>query len=247
MVSAVVVLSLAALAAAIPAKRQTPHYPPSSQSTGFTLIANVTDPSKDFSPSISGLVLEGIHVGAGLNVATLSSAANSAGNIFYENGTASDIFSGGPVDILMDGGTPLFPWGITVQSPTVFDTTYPAEHDVFVNAGTGTQASLTRFPNPYPYLANGQGTGTFVACNNTVPYYRANFITVQYAYATFTAPDGSYDYQANIPDGCAPINLVAQCATLDTLPAGSISSHQYAATVQCYDDVASIDWSQYGP
>ncbi|EON96038.1 hypothetical protein UCRPA7_8462 [Phaeoacremonium minimum UCRPA7] len=249
MYTPLIALSLAVLTTAAPSgKRQVPHYPPTSQSQGFKLIANVTDPSADFTPSIKNWVVEGAHTGAGTNVAVLKpfDATTSPGRTFYLNGTAEDVRYGN-TNVLTDGGTPPAPYGIYVQNQTEFEYLYPDEHGVGISVGEGSGTSLTRFPNPYPYLTSATGTGTFVACNNTVAYYGTKFITLEYAYATFTAPDGSYEYNANIPEGCAAVNLIPQCTELNELPEDAYSSHEFAAQTACYPDVAAIDWTQYGP
>ncbi|KAK3386711.1 hypothetical protein B0H63DRAFT_468265 [Podospora didyma] len=243
----ILTLGLAALAAAAPAKRDTPHYPATSLSKGFLLIANVTDPTKDLSPSVNGWVVQTAHIGPPFNAAVLQSPGASApGRIFYENGTDERVRYGQST-VITDGATPPSPFGILVQSPTEFDTLYPTEHDVFINGGPGTPASITRFPSPYAILQNNLGVGTFVACNNTIPYYGYKFITINYAYATFEGPDGGYQYNANIPEGCAPITLLPQCTTLNELPPDAYASHEFAVTERCYEDVAGIDWSRYGP
>jgi hypothetical protein len=73
------------LASASPLKgRQiVPHYPENSLSTGFRLVANVTDPATDLNPSVDGWELQGIHTGAGFNDASLGAGS---GRIFYHNG-----------------------------------------------------------------------------------------------------------------------------------------------------------------
>ncbi|KAI1372260.1 hypothetical protein F4677DRAFT_432892 [Hypoxylon crocopeplum] len=243
------ILGLAALVAAAPsAKRQIiPKYPPTAQSNGFFLIANVTDPSTDFTPSIKNWVVTTAHVGAGTDVAVLVPFdAGSSGRIFYQNGTAEEVRYSG-TEVLTDGGTPPAPYGFFVQKEDEFDTVYTDQHDVWINVGSGTGTGFTRFPDPYPTMSSFTGAGTFVACNDTVPYYHTNFITLQYAYPITTAPDGSWMYDPNIPEGCTAINLIPQCTELNELPEGSFSSHEFAASTTCYPDVASIDWTQYGP
>ncbi|KAI8631909.1 hypothetical protein F5Y19DRAFT_379694 [Xylariaceae sp. FL1651] len=245
MFKTILTLGAASLVAAVPleSRQIIPHYPPSSQSTGFRLVANVTDPATDLTPSVDGWELEGIHTGAGLDDAVLGSASGS-GRIFYHNGTAAEIRFGGG-SILTDGGTPLFPWGIYVQGEDDYDFTYPAEHDVSVNAGSGTTGvSLAAFPNPYTYLTGG-AQGTFVACPRIVPYYNAQYIVVRFAYDTFD-PDTAL-YVHNIPEGCTAINLIPECDTLPDLPEGSISSHEFAQSSKCYEDVSAINWPEYGP
>lgn len=250
MFTSIVTLSLAALAAAAPSsKRQIiPNYPPTSQSRGFKLIANVTDLSSDFNPSIRNWVVEGAHTGAGTNTAVLTpyDPATNNGRTFYLNGTAEDVHYGN-THVLTDAGTPPAPFGIYTQNKTEFEYLYPDEHGVSINVGAGTGTTVTRFPEPYAYILSGTGSGTYVACNNTVPYYGTTFITLEYAYETFTGPDGGYEYNANIPEGCAPVRLLPQCTELNELPEDALSSHEFAANNTCYPDVASIDWSQYGP
>jgi hypothetical protein len=237
-------LGLLGLASAVPltSRQVVPHYPPTSLSTGFRLIANVTDPSKDFNPPVNNWVFNGIHVGAGLNDAVLLADGADSGRILYQNGTAAGLrFNEGSV--LSDGGTPPFPFGISVQAADATDS--DGYHEVSLNAGSGTSGVLlARFPEVYPIL-HATAPGTFVACNQTAPYYNQNFITVRWAYDVFNSTTALYDHQ--IPDGCTAITLVPECATLKDLPEGSLSSHEYAANSTCYEDVSAIDWTQYGP
>ncbi|KAI0466020.1 hypothetical protein F4859DRAFT_340816 [Xylaria cf. heliscus] len=103
----------ASIASAVPleSRQIIPNYPPNELSTGFRLVANVTDPATDLTPSVDGWELQGIHTGAGLNDAVLTS---ETGRIFYHNGTAAEIRFG-EGSILSDGGSPPFPYGIYVQ------------------------------------------------------------------------------------------------------------------------------------
>lgn len=75
----------ASLVSAVPleSRQVIPHYPENSLSTGFRLVANVTDPATDLTPSVDGWEFTGIHTGAGLNDVVLTS---EAGRIFYHNG-----------------------------------------------------------------------------------------------------------------------------------------------------------------
>ncbi|KAI1200744.1 hypothetical protein F5X97DRAFT_292801 [Nemania serpens] len=243
MLKTLVAVGAAGLASAIPLETRqiVPHYPPSSISTGFRLVANVTDPATDLTPSVDGWELQGIHTGAGLDDATLTSGT---GRIFYHNGTAVEIRFG-EGSILSDGGTPPFPWGIYVQKEDEYDYTYPAEHDVAINGGSGTiGVSLLAFPSPYTYLT-AKAQGTYVACPRTVPYYNAEFIVVRFAYDLFD-PVTALPVR-DIPEGCTAITLIPECDTLAELPEGSLASHEFAATTKCYDDVSAINWPEYGP
>lgn len=247
MISTFIALGLAGLAAAAPshtiARRQAPMYPPSSQSNGFRLVANVTDPTKDFTPSVNGFVLEGYHTGAGQGVGVLMApSSTSSGSLFYENGTAYEV-QYGQTTIITDQGGPPTPYGMTVQSVNETSAFKTGQHDVYINIGYGTKGvGLTSFPNPVATLSAGGASG-WAVCNNTLLYGSA--FQLEPTFATYTDADGNYDYQANVPDGCAPVAMLPQCAALNDLPAGSYSSHEYANTVQCYDDVKDIDWTVY--
>lgn len=243
MLSSVLSLGLAlTLATAAPTARQTPIYPPTSSSNAFHLIANVTDPSHPFGATINTWAVTSYHTGAGFATAVLT--PTSTGRTFYVNGTASQV-QFGETSILTDGGTPPFPDGWTVQNATQFDPNYPAEHTVYINAGAGTpNIGLHRFPDPIPDVY-GTSSGTYVACNNTIPYTGAQVVTIQYAYATFINASGAFDYEKNIPQGCVEIALLPQCTPINTLPPGSLSSHAFAVEVDCYADVAGIDWTVY--
>ena len=76
-------------------------------------------------------------------------------------------------------------------------------------------------------------------CNETQivygrPQYPVRFAKVQ-------AVDGvAYQY---IPDRCAPIKLIAQCATLGSAVPGAVYNHDYVRSVSCYGDVASVQWA----
>ncbi|KAI0429531.1 hypothetical protein F5Y09DRAFT_309980 [Xylaria sp. FL1042] len=241
--TALLAVGAASLASASPlqSRQVIPNYPPNSLSTGFRLVANVTDPATDLTPSVDGWELQGIHTGAGLNDAVLTS---ETGRIFYHNGTAAEIRFG-EGSILSDGGSPPFPYGIYVQTEDQFDATYPAEHDVAINVGSGTiGVSLLAFPDPYFYLT-AHAQGTYVACPRTVPYYNAEYVVVRFAYDTFDSDTALF--VRNVPEGCTAITLIPECDTLPELPEGSISSHEYAANSKCYEDVSAINWPEYGP
>lgn len=249
MKSTIVALSLATLAISAPAaRRQVPHYPPTSKSQAFKLVANMTNPALDFSPSIKDWLVQGYHTGAGTNAAVLApfDASTNPGRIFYENGTNQEL-AYHQTTLLTDAGSLPVPFSWQVQSSTEFDPLYPAQHHVSISVGQATQAYIANFPVVYPTLQNGLGSGTFVACKNELPSNPSlgDVVTVNYAYSTYEqGPDGGFEDHANIPEGCVPISLIPECAALD---GSSETSHEFAQSERCYEDVSAINWPEYGP
>ncbi|KAM3504831.1 hypothetical protein MY11210_008210 [Beauveria gryllotalpidicola] len=238
MIAPIVALSLAGLAAAAAAPTSTgPAYPETSASNGFNLVLNVTDPSKDLSPPVHGTFVTSIHVGPALNYVGQSSNASVA-RLLYVNGTASDVRYGNS-NTVSDGGTPPFPEVLSL----VQDKDSETLSTLFLNAGSAGNGNyrtgITGFPSPIPELY----PLTYVACREALAYYGGKaFVIVKQAQTT-VSKDGQMEH--NIPEGCAPLSLLPQCATLNDLPAGSMSSHEFAASTRCYKDVNSIHWPKY--
>ncbi|KAL7945599.1 hypothetical protein V8C42DRAFT_323614 [Trichoderma barbatum] len=229
------VLGLVGVAAASPLGI-VPNYPPYQQSTGFRLVVNVTDKSLDYSPSIQGLYLSSIHVGAGLSQVGLGTK-NDNPSIFYQNGTASDYHYGSST-LITDRATPLSPFGFSLTRDAGSETLSTAN----VNGGVGSKGvAISHFPEGFRFLQ----PETYVVCNVPLAYYQGQKFNVLKQAAITVSSSGQVE--KNIPAGCVPVRLIPECAKLEDLPAGSFSSHEFAISSDCYADVASINWSQYGP
>ncbi|KAL7903380.1 hypothetical protein HDV63DRAFT_363875 [Trichoderma sp. SZMC 28014] len=228
------VLGLATAAVAAPANI-VPNYPPHQMSQGFRLVVNVTDKALDLSPSVQGLYVNSIHTGAGFNAAGVG--AQDESNIFYQNGTATEVRYNSAT-LITDEATPLSPFGFSLSKNAGSETLSSAN----INGGAGTPGvQLSQFPEGFLFLE----PETFVICNTPLEYYQGTkFLTVNQAASTISS---SGQVEKNIPEGCAPVRLLPECATLEALPAGSYASHEYAVQSECYADVASINWSLYGP
>lgn len=217
----IALVGLASLAAAAP----TPGpacpaggHPPVSQSKGFTLVVNVTDLATDLEPSVQGYTLSTIHDGAGQAVAGLY---NDSAPVWYLNGTDADIKDKSG-SIIMDGGTPPFPMGIDVLAAK------DGVSSVRVDAGPGTPG-VQLATDRYTYVTAPKA-GTYAACREPLAYYGGReFLVLKHA-------------EGDVPEGCAEIKLLPQCAELEALPEGAISSHEFARDVDCYEDVSSIKW-----
>ncbi|KAK7430316.1 hypothetical protein QQZ08_003064 [Neonectria magnoliae] len=234
MIASTILLGLLGLTTAspVPAAAAKPKYPVEETAKGFKLSVNVTDPSRDFHPSIQNSFVTSIHTGAGL---ALVGVIEKGGRVFYQNGTAKE-HREGRATVITDGGTPLTPSGLKLTKDSKSKTLSSAHLD-FGLGTPGVQLSSTK---AYSFLL----PETYVACNESLAYYRGEyFITIKQAKITKHS-DGSVN--RNIPKHCVPVRLVPECAELETLPKGSYSSHKYALDSQCYNDVSKIKWSKYG-
>ncbi|KND87161.1 hypothetical protein TOPH_08207 [Tolypocladium ophioglossoides CBS 100239] len=232
-------LSLLGIAAASPlVGRQSsdhgPRFPQQSTSKGFYLVVNVTDPSRDFTPSIQNNYINSIHVGAGLALVGAGSAANNP-RVFYQNGTASEVhYRQGTV--ISDGGLPPAPYGVSLPAGEGSGEV----STVHLNGGPGTKGiGLTRVPEPYAFLY----PETYAVCNESVAYYRGKHFLILKHIKTTPRPDGTVEH--NVPKECAPVRLFPECTELNKLPSGAISSHEFAQESGCYNNVSSIDWKTY--
>ncbi|KAH6640031.1 hypothetical protein BKA67DRAFT_588326 [Truncatella angustata] len=222
---------LASLVAASPLKERA-SYPPISQSSGFTLVANVTDTSKPiFDPPVNGWSLVGTHVGAGQSTAVLSPGV---GSVFFVNGTGQQVSSASTsvglpplTSTNIDGNPYYIPMGLQFSTNAEGNEVY-----VGLNVGLGTSGAgiIPGLRSPYAELFGPYG-GTFAVCNESEPAYGRP------QYAVRLEVDG---VQAN----CVAINLLAQCAELPALN-GVDELDIIVEDVKCYENVAAIDWSQY--
>lgn len=244
MITPAITLALVGLASAssLTCGALTPIYPTLSSSMGFNLVINVTETSHaDFSHDINHKYVTSYHTGAGTSIAGVivgesKNVTSHSAPIFYQNGTAGEARCG-MTSIITDGGEPVFPEGLQLVQNKTSDLTAA----VALNAGPGTPGfGVSHYPEPYRFLE----PGNFYACNTTLPYSSdEHFIAIHHASTTVDC-DGMVD--TNVPAGCVAIRLMPQCATLPTLPKGSISSHEFAIESECYRDVGRINWSDYG-
>lgn len=212
---------------------------PTSSARAFTLVANQTyNANTPLTPSLHGRIVNTIHVGAGASLAVLGITIDppATGRIFYLNGTSSE-WDTGRTHVLSDGGTPPFPWGLGVADFPGSGASGPGENAVTVSAGSGTEMKIARSPAPVPELVNVKGRGEWVGCDRYVASLNGNMTVLAYVYAR----EG--EQEPTVPEGCTVVKLLAQCAELGELPEGSTSSHEFALTVKCYEDVWNVDWS----
>ncbi|KAK3348727.1 hypothetical protein B0T25DRAFT_457464 [Lasiosphaeria hispida] len=179
----------------------------------FTLIANVTNPALDLVPSINHLNLTGVHVGAGLDEAILTTGP---ARVLYLNGTTPQ-----DTGIASDGG--LFPYGLRLSS--LGDDV----DSVGLDVGEG-QPGVGVSETGWPGLV-GPAEGEFVVCFEGRPGYGRPQYPVR-----FVRVGGQ------VPAGCVPVVLLAQCAVLGEVPRGAVYDHEGVRGVRCVGDVRAGEW-----
>jgi len=205
--------------------------PITSWTKAFILIANVTDPSRDLSPSVNNLMLTGVHVGAGMETAVLSA---DTGRVLYENGTDHEVGVGADTGAVYPYSVDLAPLPSEIPESTYVEY-------IGIDAGT-THPGVTISPPIvlWPRLL-GPETGTFVVCNESRPAYGRPQYPVRFAKVQEV---NGVMYQ-HIPDRCAAIALLPQCAALGALPPGAQYNHNFVRAVRCFNNVASINWKEH--
>lgn len=170
----------------------------------------------DLAAPINHYALTSYHTGAGTAYAVLvPNTTPTTGRIFYVNGTAEEVRYNAG-NLLSDQGTPLFPGGVSINT----------DNTVSINGGAGQAGvGLKHFPVAVPELAY-LGGGEFYGCVKDLVFGSA----VQLFYKQEGSPT---------PAGCADVSLLPQCSE------GSGAEDTFANTVNCYADVAGIDWSVY--
>ncbi|KAI0193554.1 hypothetical protein EV127DRAFT_423575 [Xylaria flabelliformis] len=205
---ALLTTTLISLVAAAPAPRA------EGSSKGFNLRVNLTDPTRDLTPSAQNLYLSDQRTGAGTAISVLGPLAPSPA--FYLNGTAYH------TTIIHDIPS-VYPLSIVVSGPTEYDHFYPTEHPIGTAINGGTELFL-RAGEPILFPLLGDDGGRYAACYRDFVFggSKTQILTARYVYGNET-----------VPDDCAPVEFVVECATLEDLPAGSSWNHDSAFDVPC--------------
>ncbi|KAH8891210.1 hypothetical protein GQ53DRAFT_806642 [Thozetella sp. PMI_491] len=236
MISTTLTLLLAGLATATPLARRA--YPPVSQAQAFTLIANVTDPSKDFFvPPVDHWAFTAVHAGAGISDGMLTP---DGGMVLFVNGTAQEV-SAGATSILtkpipVTGGSPIpvgMQYGVGPNDTTSVELVFG-----FGMPGAGIYPPQ-RSPYPQAFVPV---QGSFMVCNETRQGYPAHPFPVRISTTKAVDSEGRSHY--DIPSYCVEITFLAQCAELPPFD-GADELNIHVEGVSCYDNVASIDWGKY--
>ncbi|RYC65788.1 hypothetical protein CHU98_g466 [Xylaria longipes] len=203
--------TLTSLAAAFPAPRAT------SPSKGFNLRVNLTDVTRDLTPSVQNLYLADQRVGAGAAISVLTATAPSPA--FYLNGTAYHT-------TITHDIVGVYPLSIVVSSATTYDYFYPAEHPIGTAINGGSELFL-RAGEPVLFPLLGDEGGQYAACYRdfVLGGHKTQILTARYVYGNET-----------VPEDCAPVEFVVECAPLEDLPNGSSWNHDSAFEVPCVSE-----------
>lgn len=201
-------------------------YPTPSGRQGFNVIANFTDAAAAaplFPENIQNWCLGGVHVGAGLDTVTLTPCRNGGASLFQNQTVNADGSYG--KSALQVPTLSAVPIGFTID-----------ESWVGLHTGFGTPGTHVAFvPQESNYAQIlGPTPGHFVVCNVTNPSYGNPQYPVRYVGAG-----------KPVPEFCASVNLLTQCAPLPDAPPSLPMYYWYAQVVYCYDNVAAIDWHKY--
>jgi len=236
-------LGLAAVAAAAPVS-QSP-FPAYTTSKAFRLILNVTDPSKDFTPSINSQQIFSYLQAAG---PARAGPAEANGNKFYQYhdpslGSKYPEFGGQLLTEALRGPD-------TVLGFQQANSTDYTRDKIYIDEGAGSPGVQISVGGDFPHVRPNELSGgymTFAVCNVTVPRLfhagTAWFLNLEWIHPS--TRDGQFGLF--VPEGCAPVRLLPECDTLHEVPEGSKAApfHKAAREVRCYEDVKAIDWSKY--
>ncbi|KAK5659940.1 hypothetical protein OQA88_13405 [Cercophora sp. LCS_1] len=230
--SIILLAGIAALATSSPITSrdwQPGNYPPYTTSSGIVLIANLSNPFNTiFDPPVQHWSLGSVHVGAGINAAVLGP---SPGHVFFVNGSGPEISAEAT-------SLNLPPYASTGAGPVPLGLVYSPtnkEGYLYVNIALGTKGTGIRsgLRSPYPLLFTPGGS-EFMVCNVTQPVYGRPQYPVH-----VVGEDGE------VPDHCARMHLLPQCATLPEPLLGQEEFGWQKVDASCYEDVKSLDWQKY--
>lgn len=200
-----------ASAAAIP--------PTTLSSTGITLLMRVVDPATDFSPSVDKVFLSSAHIGAAMDAVVPATPEYPAGRVFWVNGTDAEI-QGKQGRLMTDSGS--FPqgWSMNKDGDTLVSpvTLLPGLR----NPGVTVTDDGLAFLQPEDYMA----------CKRPFPVGGRPAVML---YQRDTKDN------AQLPEDCTKVKLIAQCADLPPLQDGAMYNRDYARQSRCYADAKSVE------
>lgn len=234
--------SLAVAAAAAPRARgeQQASSISTSSSKAFHLVLNVTAPGTDFTNTsvVDKLYLGTEHIGAGRG-ALVPSTLGAAGaiNLTYTvNNTIQDGLEPDYWEAFYMGDTPdagsayVYGLELIVGSDAQFGlTTTTATTTTTSTSGDEDES------NDGCLAVTAPVTGTFAVCDQGVDAPEAP------RYPLFFVQSNSSGWYAaeNLPDNCIAVKLLPECSSKE-----EYDDSDDVQAVACYEDVASIDWSQ---
>jgi hypothetical protein len=245
-IASIVIGGLAAITFASPI--EPPSYPPTLTSKGFRLVINVTDVTKDFSPSINGREIHSLHQQSSFSRAT-AGAGPGEGNIFYQypHVDPNNRFAEFQSVLLTELGPNTA--GLQIANTSSPDA---VKAGMTMNFGSGTMGVMLAVGGYYAWVHPFEYSGvpeSFVVCNETIDWISRDesekFLALDYL--RYSWNDDHTEFALHVPQGCAPVNLLAQCDSLPDVPNDSpaVPFHKLAQDVRCYENIAAIDWSKY--
>ncbi|KAK1834478.1 hypothetical protein QBC39DRAFT_300528 [Podospora conica] len=209
-------------------------YPKTERSPAFTLIANITDTSKlgIFSDPIQHWPLDDIHTGAARNTAVLRSDSR---NLFFVNGTAEQEAAMNTTvrlpPLMCSYGQDPDSNGVMFGQSTIKATGYVGINNGGAHQGAGI---FNSFQSPYPALYAPE------------PFRSLKWMVCNQSEHDHDLPQYAVKQAEEVPENCAEMVLLAQCATLRPLPLLNVTQWGWnVREVDCYSNVSAIDWDAF--
>ncbi|GAB0134417.1 hypothetical protein EsDP_00002791 [Epichloe bromicola] len=225
------ILGIAGAAAASAVPHGGPVYPETEVSKAFRLVVNVTDGFTDFH-SIHNTYIINLHDGDNNKRDLVGQDKHKhKGLIFYLNGAETDRSN----NQVLTESLGDFSSGLSLDFEDGSTTIRTAR---LVHGGGDDYFSLIHYGEHLPFLR----PEPWVACKEKLVHYVTQdkeYIVFKQAVATLDP--GSGRYIQHIPQNCARVTLLPECAKF---PKNSAPTNKHVIDAHCYRDVKKIDWSK---
>lgn len=199
-----------------------------SLSSGFHLVINVTDPSRDLAGKpVHGRYVSSIHIDPPHNL--LGASSSERGRIFYQNGSWEEGISLCSRDPRTYSREPAIIYGLTTR----LDEGSSDVSTLRLDVGPG-QAGLNIAKHPEG-PASVVNLDNLAVCNEAVPYYSGKKLSILKQFLNRTG--GGF-----IPQDCAPVSLIPECMKINSFQKGTLAGLEHVLPSFCYKDVSAIDW-----
>lgn len=214
------IVAAAAALSASTGKQQVGAYPIPKLSKAFVLVAHVTDKSRDLTPSVEGYNLIASRDGYASSFVSFEKSSEDDKDLFpsYLPGPLA-AYLNGTSNVATDLSKFYVPYGFSLKDDgkapgltLVRQDGYPGTPGVTVSPLTDLESKLV--------------PSKFLACNETVPKYNNQYLTVLRHLDTSVSK--------TIPDKCVPVKLFPECRDVDKIYEKRQPNAKKGVSVRCY-------------